>query len=82
MSDPAIEAARRAWENGPDEVAKLRYTQGEDGVWSPVAMEAAAREALKPIREWFAWWQGSTEPLAQQAWGELAKLIYSTEELA
>lgn len=80
MSDPVIEAAQRAWETGPDEVAKFPYRQGEDGIWSPVAMEAAAHEALRPIRTWFEWWNSCGE-CPPQAWGELARLIYTTEKL-
>lgn len=92
MADPAVEAARRAWENGPDEVAKLHYTQGEDGVWSPVAMEAAAREVLKPIRELHKpevvrspddeQWTECTSCYGAHWPCETAKSIYTSEELS
>lgn len=41
MSDPAIEAARWAWDAIPERSYKTRTD----------VMEAAAREALKPVRE-------------------------------
>ena len=41
MSDPSIEAARWAWDAIPERSYKTRTD----------VMEAAAREALKPIRE-------------------------------
>ena len=37
--------------------------------------------ALKPIRAWFEWWNQVGENLPPQAWGELAPLIFTTEEL-
>lgn len=88
MADPVIEAAQRAWENGPDEVAKFLYRQGEDGIWSPVAMEAAAREAVKPIRELHQRVDDghpSGLPTCEHCQGDwpcsTASLIYTTEEL-
>lgn len=74
MSDPAVEAAQRAWADegwGPE---PLSFSEGSLAI-------SAAREALKPIRTWFEWWaQPSTTP-TEQAWGELARLLYSPEEL-
>ncbi|SKW03827.1 hypothetical protein [Mycobacteroides abscessus] len=75
MTDPAISAAQKvlaAWsEDGEPEGAE-RYLA-----------EAAAREALKPIRDWSASW--SIELLRRdlgQAWSELAPLIFTSEEMA
>ncbi|QWS68190.1 hypothetical protein SEA_VANLEE_73 [Gordonia phage VanLee] len=48
MSNPAVDAARRAWEAGP--AADIEFRPGEDGVWTPAAMVAAAREVLAPLR--------------------------------
>ncbi|OMC44727.1 hypothetical protein A5742_27535 [Mycolicibacterium fortuitum] len=50
MSDPAIEAAQRAWASN-EALDGIDYSPGEGGFWTPDAMEAAAREALKPIRD-------------------------------
>lgn len=66
MTDPAVEAARRAdsWE--PDIKQPDKF--GE--------MVTAAREALRPIREWY---------FAAMAYNatidDLAPLIFATEEL-
>lgn len=52
MSDPAVEAARCAWESSDDDISQnIPYRAGEPGIWTPAPMEAAAREALKPIRD-------------------------------
>lgn len=48
MTDPAITAAQRAWGQGPS--AEFPYRPHEDGIWTPAAMEASAREALAPLR--------------------------------
>lgn len=71
MSDPAVEAAQRAWAS---------WDWSDD---QPVAVlvEAAAREMAYPVREWFRWWNSRGGELPQQAWGELARLIYTAEEL-
>ncbi|CPR39052.1 hypothetical protein [Mycobacteroides abscessus] len=82
MTDPAVEAARRAWrvQTGSEPLADDNYT-----IW---VRTIAAREALKPIRE-------SHQHLTKMASGEsipvwtgmmavlnvLAPLIYKTEEL-
>ncbi|SIC86986.1 hypothetical protein [Mycobacteroides abscessus] len=75
MSDPSIEAAKKAW-NGT-------------GVYRTIA-ENAAREALKPIRERHAHWVAELEksPLPATAGAialvvlaDLAPLIFTTEEL-
>ena len=77
MSDPAIEAAQRAWDAIPERSYKTRTD----------VMEAAAREALKPIRRaHFAhhvpvdnW---TCCPHCAVTWPcDTAKLAYSTEEL-
>ncbi len=49
---------------------------GDQGIWTPEAMEAAAREALKPIQEWYH------KAMACEAdANDLAPLIFTTEEL-
>jgi hypothetical protein len=48
-TDPAVAAARRAWYAHGQ--LPWPYMPGEHGLWSPDAMEAAAGEALKPLRE-------------------------------
>lgn len=70
MSDPAIEAARRAWTNiEHDDVA-----------------EGAAREMAKPIRELYEDWsridaQGCSIS-HREIFDRLGPLIYSSEELS
>jgi hypothetical protein len=78
MSDPAIEAAQRAWEE----------YEAQGGVWKPEALRLAAREALKPIRATYARWEsafggcrGEVPEMVQVLLDELAPLIYTTEEL-
>lgn len=76
MSDPAVEAAQRAIGHvSPDEFTN------EVGD----AALAAAREALKPIREWFetAMAEAIAEDLFEQMdlLDSLAPLIFTTEEL-
>lgn len=70
MSDPAIEAAQRAWDAMPTGDKSSRKAIGE----------TAAREALKPIRTWFGWWNDYTV-LPEQAWSEIAPLIFTSVEL-
>lgn len=71
--DPAVDAVRRVLD---------RWDRKEDLVGKLLPLTTSAREALKPIREWFKWWNHfEGEALPPQAWGELAKLIYTTEEL-
>lgn len=78
MSDPAIEAGQRAVDALDKEVS---LTMDDWDLLIDTSV-ASAREALKPIREWFEWWNGvESDPPPPQAWGELAKLIYTTEEL-
>lgn len=73
MTDPAVEAARNA-------LAKVGF--GRSG---HVQRVAAAREALKPIRELHAEWArhasyGVSYPL-RDILQRLAPLIFTTEEL-
>lgn len=84
MSDPALEAAQRtsaAYCRGeiPAEPGCNTHTPGVDEIG-----EFAAREALRPIQTWFEWWHNYSDhgELPGYAWGELAKLIYATGELA
>lgn len=78
MSDPAVEAAQRAWDALPEQ----SYATREQ------VMEAAAREALKPIRSLFdrlSLDYATASPEVQQGMDEvlnpLRHLIFSTEEL-
>jgi hypothetical protein len=73
MSDPAVEAVKRAWAQCPN-----------DGKEYDVALPAA-REMAKPIREWYEretqkWvaGQGGVNPLLL---AQLAPLIYSDDDL-
>ncbi len=83
MSDPAIEAAQRAWEAWFE-----RAPVDLSAASTPVTL--AAREALKPIRERHAHWVAELEksPLSATAGAialvvlaDLAPLIFTTEEL-
>ncbi|MEW2483613.1 hypothetical protein AB0876_28905 [Mycobacterium sp. NPDC049093] len=73
MADPAIEAAQRAWE-----------ADGLRDGWKALAV-AASREALMPIREKYQellrFYEGSVEVGPWRILDDLAKLIYTTEEL-
>lgn len=71
MSDPSIEAARNA-------LAKVGF--GRSG---HVQRVAAAREALRPIRELYEEQSGDSDESAE-LWvflNKLAPLIFTTEEL-
>ncbi|AON96800.1 hypothetical protein BI081_gp049 [Mycobacterium phage Tonenili] len=77
MSDPAIEAVERS----------LPYEYEADEVMADVAVRVA-REALKPVREWhtkmaaaYALDDRPEGVLVEAVLQELAKLIYTTEEL-
>lgn len=71
VSDPAIEAAQRAWDN--DQLS----------VWPSQNAEAGAREMAKPIRELHDRWNaiGILPPEAWQILDQLAPLIFTSEEL-
>lgn len=52
MSDPAIEAAQRAWvERYGEEMLPRFFDKADELVGAAAFVTAAAREALKPIRE-------------------------------
>lgn len=73
MGDPSINAAQKAWKRWVDE----GETEGTEG---DLAVDAA-RAALSPVRAWYEWWKPYTgSGLPDQAWGELHKLLYYTEE--
>lgn len=83
MTDPAVEAARRAWQAEGWGDGPLAMSEGH-------LAEAAAREALRPIRERHAHWVAELEksPLPATAGAialvvlaDLAPLIFTTEEL-
>lgn len=73
VSDPAVEAAYR--------YRGRRYPE-DDG------LVGAAREALRPVREWCEEWKSALNEenvcavVALAILDDLAKLIYSSEELA
>lgn len=84
MSDPAVSAAQRAW----DETDGFGFDSSRD------AMVAAAREALAPIRELIEKWEAPTTPgvihngapesltnIAQDFIDSLRELVYPSEEL-
>lgn len=75
MADPAIEAAKRV--DAMCQAGRLYLDSG-----STSKEVAAAREMAKPIRAWFDWWSGEmcTRGM-QQAVGEIAQLLYTSEEL-
>lgn len=50
MSNPVVEAAQRAWASN-EALEGIKYSPGEGGIWTPDAMESAAREALEPLRK-------------------------------
>jgi hypothetical protein len=65
MNDPVIEAAIRA--AGSLLIRRESIT--------------VAREALKPIRGWFERMALEDDSPTKQDWADLAKLIYTSEEL-
>ncbi|WP_100525323.1 hypothetical protein [Mycobacteroides abscessus] len=81
MTDPAVEAAQRAWQAEGWGDGPLAMSEGH-------LAEAAAREALRPIREWH---QKQSQRLADRyssealmlkaQLAEIAPLIFTTEEL-
>ncbi|YCU34479.1 hypothetical protein ACRYGU_16680 [Mycobacteroides abscessus] len=84
MTDPAVEAAQRAWD------ATAEMTAGGYVVNPYRVAKTAAREALKPIRERHTHWVTELEksPLPATAGAialvvlaDLAPLIFTTEEL-
>lgn len=73
MSDPAVAAAQRDWANShPDSPGAGRVC-----IYMQIT---AAREALKPIREWFDRSCGFSS-MTDNLLDELAPLIFPTEEL-
>ncbi|CPT12373.1 Uncharacterised protein [Mycobacteroides abscessus subsp. abscessus] len=78
MTDPAVEAAQRAWPKG-NGARKLVVNRPR------MYMEAAAREALRPIQEWFGkvMLEAVIEDLYEQLdlLESLHPLIFTTEEL-
>lgn len=71
VSDPAVEAAQRAWDN--DQLS----------CWPSQNAEAGAREMAKPIRELHDFWNSESvlPPEAWQILDQLARLIFTSEEL-
>lgn len=88
MSDPAIDAAQRAWMAGP--ASEFEFRPHEDGLWTPAAMVAAAREALTPVeaeiedmREEFrvGAYDAGVGMGVRHALDRIAKHVYPSEEL-
>lgn len=75
MTDPAIEAAQRAW-SGEGWIVPMERYQNEAELAA-----AAAREMAKPIREWMAELDSEEMLPAHVVIAALAPLIYTTEEL-
>ncbi|XAF37061.1 hypothetical protein [Mycobacterium phage MKC-IRE-02] len=71
MSDPATEAAKRVCPGTDSPTAMAIYRTAEAG----------AREALKPIREWFDRSYGMSS-ITDNLLDELEPLIYASEELS
>lgn len=78
MTDPAVEAAQRAWEGTSNATYMNRVT----------LMRAAAREALKPVRElaeaFSEFYEGRNDTFAEgikHVLRDIAPFIYPTEEL-
>lgn len=88
MTDPAIEAANRAWMDRYSGVTTVTESALAGGV-GDLAI-GAAREALKPIRDLLDKLALDTYPpcdlgtridLFQQAISDLSPLVYTSEEL-
>ncbi|CPR34345.1 Uncharacterised protein [Mycobacteroides abscessus subsp. abscessus] len=88
-TDPVVRAAQRAWD-AKDPLDGIAYVPGDHGIWTPEAMEAAACEALKPIRAVLDKLAADTEPpcgpatriqLFEKAISDLSLLVFRTEEL-
>ncbi|WP_260971887.1 hypothetical protein [Mycolicibacterium llatzerense] len=79
MSDPAIEAARRAQATRFSPISVPQSCPVDDGEI------LAAREMAKPIREWYERetrkWVEGLGGVGPFALADLAPLIFSTEEL-
>lgn len=73
MTDPAVEAARRAWQAEGWGDGPLAMSEGH-------LAEAAARAALKPIQDWFDRNYGMSS-ITDHLLDELAPLIFTTEEI-
>lgn len=81
MTDPAVEAARRAWQAEGWGDGPLAMSEGH-------LAEAAAREALRPIRAVYERWErlygssrGDVPEMVQVLLESFAPLIFTTEEL-
>lgn len=81
MSDPAVEAVQRAVQITRERRGETFQVDGAEiyELLCDVA-EDAAREALKPIREWSERHSGECS-WVDELLDDLAPLIYSTEEL-
>lgn len=87
MNDPVIDAARRAWESRAASAGLkgIAYRPGESGLWTPEAMEASAREALKRIQELWRREMGANNGAtynerARRIFDGLAPLIFNDDE--
>ena len=86
VSDPAVEAAQRAWTTryGWDLLPLVDEKCDEDEDIAAF-VTAAAREMAKPIRDWFhsqqEQWVNGQGGISPMQLAELAPLIFSSEEL-
>lgn len=74
MSDPAVEAAQRAWPWGPVEETRIPPL---------VIAESAAREMAKSVQTVIEEWdsKGELHPQVNELLDQLAPLVYPSEEL-
>lgn len=82
LGDPVIEATQRAWPKG-NHGRKLVANRPR------LYMEAAARQAMNPVREWYGqvltMYEGQDDHESRTILAlldELAPLIYATKEMA
>lgn len=81
MSEPAIQASRRAFESLWPDQGGFEFNYVNSSRWWA---DLAAEEAIRPIRGVFERWDGTHLALSPQARAildEIAPFLYSSEEL-